>query len=255
MIVLVHELDGSKRRVGGMLLDKEQTWGLAAREFKFWRYSSGWSPVTCRLRPIESMGSGRDAQGRPITFVNDEVVRTDPCLIGPELDFDVDEAVDQSPPFLLLPDNSGAPGCRSARVQLHFSQFSELPDVEAKYQFLRKSSLALIGDRFSDMPEVEEMFRSTPPALQERWAAEQARAPESGLWLPFEIGALQGAMQLGERQGDGIFDAALYVDRDAETIQPGSLLRRSVTWTAHDGESGTADADIASVVEVSSAAT
>ena len=249
MKMIVTRLDRSRHRVSGMLFDKNLTSDLATEAFKLWRYSSGWSPLTCRFRPIESMASGRDAQGRPVTFVNEEVVRTDPCLIGTELDFDVDESVDQSPPFLLLPDNSGAPACRSARVRLQFSRLSELPDVEGEYQLSRDSLVDYI-DRFPEIPEFKERALSMPRESHERLAKAQVTAPGSDIWLPFETGSVQGAMRLGEDRGDGVFDAALYVDRDAETIQPGSLLRRSVTWTTRLRKTGSAEADIATVLEV-----
>lgn len=42
----------------------------------------------------------------------------------------------------------------------------------------------------------------------------------------------------------------LYVDRDADAIKPGSVLRRSVTWTTLNGERGNAEADITTVLEI-----
>lgn len=236
MKMLVTWVGESRPRIGGMVLAKNLTWGFEVEEFQLWRYSSGWSPVTCRFRPIESLGSGRDSHGRGVTFVNDEVVRSDPRLIGSAIDFDVDESINQSPPFLLLPDIGHRPPlCKRMKVRLHFSWLSELPDVQAR-NVLTDALVALL---------IEDTSLRLAPSLgpDPRFAV----PPTSGLWLPVELGSMQGAVRLGDRQGDA-FDAVAYLESD-EVIEPGSLLRRSVTWTTESGATGSAEADIATVIE------
>jgi len=251
MFILVDKLEPLQRRAHGIPLHGDISWRDAS-EHVTWRYSSGWFPVAQRPFVIESIGSGCDAQGRPVTFWNDKVIpKEDPHSLRTGFWFDIDEATaGQSPPFLLLPDTNFVPGVCQARVRLRFNRLSDVPDVLAGSECLREFDTNW-AEEFPEFPNI-----NPPRPYSEQTLAEAAAtAPHDGLWLPFEAGSIKGAMQLGEDRGDGVFDATLYVDRDAGTIKPGSLLRRSVTWTTRLGKTGSAEADIASVVEMFSAET
>ena len=257
MILLVDKLDKSKVRAHGILLDNELKSELDVGEFTLWLHSpESWSQVRCRVQTIESIGSGRNQEGRHVTFLNDEVPHKDTNMaaVHSGFNFYLDEAVaDRRPPFFLLTDKNSAPAVCKARVQLHFSRLSELPDVQGGALLLREFMRELDRNWKVAAPEFASATSSEPRSeayLTETDVHARETSPHEGLWLPFEIGQIHGAMQLGEDRGGEVFDAMLYVDRGAETIRPGSLLRRSVTWTAHDGESGSAEADIASIVEL-----
>jgi hypothetical protein len=250
MLVMVTAFDRSKMRVRGMQLDCRFELMFEVVPFTLWRYSSGWSRVTCQFRTIESMGSGADSEGRPITFVNDEAVRADPSLVGRELDFDVHETMGESPPFLLLPEKAAIPHACTARVRLHFSRLSEVPDIEGAYQLSDIFSKQRLRDTCSDFPEFQEWMRPLPRETNARWAKAHATAPSVGHWLPFDSDRIHGAMQLRESRGDGVFDAKLLLDRDIDAIQPGCVLRRRVAWTSFEGGESIAEADIATVLEL-----
>ena len=257
MILLVDKLNQSKLCAHGISLNNELTLELDVGEFTLWLHSpSSWSQARCRVQTIESIGSGRDREGRHVTFINDEVPRADPNLaaICGGFTFYIDEAAaDRRPPFFLLPDKKSIPTVRKALVRLHFRRLSELPDVRGSALLLREFIRELDMNWKVAAPEFANATKSAPNSeayLAETDVHARETSPHEGLWLPFEIGRIHGAMQLGQDRGDGVFDATLYVDRDAGTIKPGSLLRRSVTWTTLLGKTGSADADIATVLEV-----
>lgn len=198
MKLIVTELDQERRRAVGMVIVEQEN----SREdtITLWRYSSGWFPATCIFRcGIDSIGSGRNvATGHPVTLVNDEVVRSDPNLAAGEVHFEIVAPIEQLPPFLLLSDTSRLPVCRKSRVLLHVSRLADLPDVRGECQFLQGFTI----DWAAVLPEFPEVKQPTP-YWQQRLAIAEITAPYSGLWLPFEFGPAQGAMQLGERHDEG----------------------------------------------------
>ena len=257
MILLVDKLNQAKLRAHGIPLNNELKAELDVGEFTLWHHSSSnWSQVRCRVQTIESIGSGRDQEGRHLTFINDEVPSKDPDMaaVHSGFNFYIDKGVaDSRPPFFLLPDKKSIPAVCKALVRLHFSRLSELPDVRGNALLLREFMRELDMNWKVAAPEFANATKSAPHSetyFTETDEHARETSPHEGLWLPFEIGTIHGAMQLGEDRGYGAFDATLYVDGDAEAIKSGSLLRRSVTWTTRAGEIGSAEADIASVVEV-----
>ena len=260
MIVLVYELDRKKPRAYAICLDSQIEFRHDATALKPWIYSpaSGWSQISCRFRVFESVGHGDDREGRAVTFVDDEVLRLDPHMaaVAQSFHLELDETVpNQSPPFFLLPDTANVPGARKARVRLLFNRLAALPDVKSDIHLSTDFDPTNFADECPEIPGFRERALSQPQASELALAKAEATAPHEGLWLPFEIGPIHGAMQLGQDRGDAVFDAMLHVDRNAETITSGSLLRRSVTWTTLLGKTGSADADIATVVDVFSAET